>query len=76
MRKPGHTGWPLKQLMDLEEQEMDLAPDVATEGNCGHLSQEGKQLEREEGIKAQRGHGESLQTQAGSHPAEGMTLAM
>lgn len=53
-RKPGHMTWPLKQLMELEEQEMDLAPDVATEGSCGHLDQEGQQLEREEGVKAQK----------------------
>lgn len=58
-RMPEHTAWPLKPLMELEEQEMDLAPDVATEGNCGYLDQEGQQLEREEGIKAQkRGWGE------------------
>lgn len=25
----------------------DLAPDVATDGNCGHLNQEGQQPERE-----------------------------
>lgn len=40
--------------MELEEREMDLAPDVATEGSSGHLDQEGQQLEREEGIKAQK----------------------
>lgn len=53
-RKPGHLTWPLKQLMELEEQEMNLSPDVATEGSGGHLGQEGQQLEREEGIKAQK----------------------
>lgn len=53
-RKPGHMTWPLKQLMELEEQEMNLAPDVATEGSGGHLDQEGQQLEREGGTKAQK----------------------
>ena len=62
--------WPLKQLMELEEREMDLAPDVATEGSGGRLDQEGQQLKREEGIKAQeRGWGRSLQAQPGDHPA-------
>lgn len=36
----------------------DLAPDVATDGNCGHLNQEGQQPEREK----ESNHGPEEQT--------------
>lgn len=57
----------------------DMASDLATDGNGGHLNQEGQQPEREKSrncnraLKRRQGGG-SLQAQPGDHHTEDMTL--